>query len=286
MKENFASKKFRSVLIFALILAGGLGCFARPIYAQKNPLDFFQILQGLLTKGNTPETASFESRTKYIIETIRYRGVNFRMTPYRENFLRNTGASEQLITSIQQARLVTKTLAAGSAEYYFRQAGDCSDSDSKCRLDNYTKAIQINPKYLTAYSNRGLLYKGLGLKPLALADYNKAIELAPNFALVYINRGALYIAEKDFTLAVSDFNQALAINPRFATAYYNRGFARFNLGNIRQALADYNQAIEINPKYIDAYIERRQVYLKLGENEKAQADFQTAETLKSLLGEN
>lgn len=270
-------------LIFSLVFSSFLLIFPDQVKAQNNPLDFYQILRGLLTKGSTAETENFESRMKYIIETARRRGINFQMNSYRENFLRNVGASEELIYSLRQAKKIIKNISSESAEAYFRRAVACPETDTKCRINNYTKALQINPKYVDAYNNRGLIYKNMGLTEMALADYSRAIEFSPNYALVYINRGALYEFEKNYKLAINDYSQSIAINPRFATAYNNRGLAYFNLGNNQQALDDYNKAIEFNPKYIDAYLNRQQVYESLGEQEKARADFQKAKILQALV---
>ena len=46
-------------------------------------------------------------------------------------------------------------------------------------LDDYNKAIEINPQYAKAFNNRGIAKHDLGDKQGALEDYNKAIELNP-----------------------------------------------------------------------------------------------------------
>ena len=57
-------------------------------------------------------------------------------------------------------------------------------------ISYYTKAIEINPDYAAAYSNRGLAYHQQGNLPQAISDYTKAIEINPNYAEAYSNRGA------------------------------------------------------------------------------------------------
>ena len=51
-------------------------------------------------------------------------------------------------------------------------------------IAEYTKAIELDPKYTGAYSNRGLVYYGKKDYDRAIADYNKAIETDPKTGLV------------------------------------------------------------------------------------------------------
>ena len=52
-----------------------------------------------------------------------------------------------------------------------------------------TKAIELDPKYVFAYNNRGNAYEKKGEHDLAIADFDKAIEIDPKYAFAYDNRG-------------------------------------------------------------------------------------------------
>ena len=54
------------------------------------------------------------------------------------------------------------------------------------------KAIQLDTKFATAYSNRGSVRSTMGDNIGALEDYSKSIELDPNFTDPYYNRGIVY----------------------------------------------------------------------------------------------
>ena len=45
-------------------------------------------------------------------------------------------------------------------------------------IENFSKAIEINPKYAEAYNNRGLAYEKLGDTQNSIADYSKAVEFS------------------------------------------------------------------------------------------------------------
>jgi tetratricopeptide (TPR) repeat protein len=56
-------------------------------------------------------------------------------------------------------------------------------------MDDYTKSIELNPKYAEAYINRGNILNSEKRYDDAIRDFNKAIELRPDFPNSYFNRG-------------------------------------------------------------------------------------------------
>ena len=52
-------------------------------------------------------------------------------------------------------------------------------------IEDYTKAIQINPKNAKAYNSRGTVYYSKGLYDKAIEDYTKAIQINPQYAEAY-----------------------------------------------------------------------------------------------------
>ena len=61
----------------------------------------------------------------------------------------------------------------------------------------------------------------------AIQDYDKAIELNPNSAYAYNNRGyAKFQLQEDYQ-AIEDYDKAIELDPNYAQAYhYNRGVAK------------------------------------------------------------
>ncbi len=84
---------------------------------------------------------------------------------------------------------------------------------------NLTKAIELNPKYVEAYKNRGLAKNSNGDKVGAIADYSKAIDLDPKDASAYFNRGGVKKAKGDLDGSIADYSKAIELNPKYAHPY-------------------------------------------------------------------
>ncbi|MBF0277564.1 MAG: tetratricopeptide repeat protein [SAR324 cluster bacterium] len=120
-------------------------------------------------------------------------------------------------------------------------------SDPSSALENFNRALAINPDYPLALNNRGLLLNRQGKYGQAFQDFNRAVELLPNHAKAYNNRGEAFFRLNRNREALSDFERALQIEPNEAIYYSNIGSAHFRLGNFSQALANYDQALSLNP---------------------------------------
>ena len=79
-------------------------------------------------------------------------------------------------------------------------------------IDDCSKAIEIDPKESSAYTNRGAAYHVKYEFARAIADYTKSIEIHPS-ATRYYNRGLAYEKKGDKDLAIADFRSALGIDP-------------------------------------------------------------------------
>ena len=78
---------------------------------------------------------------------------------------------------------------------------------------------------LKSTTSRGVLKHKMGDKEGALEDYYKAISINPKNAEAYNSRGLLRTEMRDLEGALKDLNKAISINPNFDLAYFNpRGF--------------------------------------------------------------
>jgi len=79
--------------------------------------------------------------------------------------------------------------------------------------EDYTLAIQADPKNEKAWNNRGLAKRKRGDVDGAIADYTEAIRLAPRYSYAYMNRGLAWKAKGERDSAAADFERALETAP-------------------------------------------------------------------------
>lgn len=148
-------------------------------------------------------------------------------------------------------------------------------------IQEYSKAIDKDPRNAAAYNNRGIVYDDLEQYKRAIEDYDKAIELNPNNVLAYNNRGVAYDNLGEYEKAIEDYDKAIKLDPDYAAAYNNRGVIYNALGQYEKAIECYTQAIKLDPQYKTAYQNRAEAYRAIGKEELAEADEKAAEKCES-----
>jgi tetratricopeptide (TPR) repeat protein len=155
-------------------------------------------------------------------------------------------------------------------------------SGKRLAIQQFSKAIQLNPKYEYAYFVRAIAYNQIQDPQKSLSDFNQVIVLNPKNSNAYINRANLKKNKfNDIQGALADFNQAIILNPESSDAFNNRANLKYeNLNDIQGALSDFNQAISLNPKFSVAYNNRANLKdEKLNDIQGALSDYNQAISL-------
>jgi tetratricopeptide (TPR) repeat protein len=92
-------------------------------------------------------------------------------------------------------------------------------------LADLSRAAEIMPD-ARIFAGRAVVQRRLGKIAQAIEDYSKAISLNPKNADYYSARGALYRQQEDFDRALADFNEALKIAPQNATVLWTAASSR------------------------------------------------------------
>ncbi len=117
----------------------------------------------------------------------------------------------------------------------------------------YTKAIQLNPKFLKAYEGRASAYYVLKQYQPAIRDHDKVLELDPDNVSAYADRGVTKLEAGQYPSAAFDLGEAIRRKREsdfafdkdtLGMSYEHRGDAYMKMGNYRPAIADYSKAIE------------------------------------------
>jgi tetratricopeptide (TPR) repeat protein len=139
------------------------------------------------------------------------------------------------------------------------------NNDLEGAIDDYSNAIQYDPRKTDAYKYRGNCYRLLDKYDLAIQDYLKMIELNPDDAAGYRLLEFAYILNGNLDEAIETCEKTLSFNPNDLSAHFDKGFAKFKKKDYEGALIHFSKAIEIEPKYKDSYSLRFQCRLNLGD---------------------
>jgi tetratricopeptide (TPR) repeat protein len=114
----------------------------------------------------------------------------------------------------------------------------------------YTRAIELDSKFLPAYEERASDYLNLKQYPQALKDYERILALDPENVTAYADRGLARLETGRYLAAISDFGEAIRRkkdgDSYLPNLFEYQGDARVKLGEYRDAIADYTKAIELS----------------------------------------
>lgn len=143
-------------------------------------------------------------------------------------------------------------------------------------LQDYNRALLLQPGEYDAIMERGDLYARLGDHERAIFDYSTALGLQPRNPRAIIGRGRVFALKGELERAIEEYNAAITIEPKSVQPFASRAEALARLGRFAQALEDCNRVIEINPTSAYHYELRGHVHLMAGRLDPAINDYNRA----------
>lgn len=211
--------------------------------------------------------------TKHLLKAIEDPGIEIGMT------FRQVRVEVMKETDSRQVPWESSSL---TGEFYFAGEGDAEFYNTRGRqryekgeynkaVADYSRAIRLNPKFSSAYSNRALASHAMGDYDMAMADHDEAIRLDPNNAFAYDARGQTWVNKGVPEKARVDFSHSIRLDPDKAMVYNNRGVT-WSGSDHDKAIADFNRAIQLDPNCVMAYANRGTIWRDRGDFDKAMAD--------------
>ena len=160
--------------------------------------------------------------------------------------------------------------------FYNRGRANQENRNYDQAIQDYSRAIERDPKYSVAFNGRGSAYHAQKDYDRAIQDYDEAIRLNPNYALAFNNRGIAYRSKRENERAIQDYDRAIKLNLKYAAAFNNRGNVYRDMRDYDRAIQDYDEAIRLNPNYALALNNRGRAYRNKRDYERALADYEEA----------
>ncbi len=140
-------------------------------------------------------------------------------------------------------------------------------------LKHCDKSIELSgDSYYWTYQIRAQILLELGKLERARRDIEHALKIEPRAARVYLIRAEYNNILKKYTNVVSDCSLAIAYEPGLTGAYSLRGMAHAKLGNLKAASKDFDRVLGSFPNSKESLRARGIVAAQLGDFEQALED--------------
>jgi tetratricopeptide (TPR) repeat protein len=176
-------------------------------------------------------------------------------------------AGRQVVRHLKDGSTSEEALAANDRGVASFKKGEVDKA-----IADFTEAIRLNPKVVSAYVNRALAANTKGQLERALADCDAAIQLDPKLAVAYSVRGVAWERKDEHDKAIADCDQAIHLDPKLENAFVARAAAWLNKGELDKSLADCDQVIRLDANDPMAYVTRGRVWFNKGALDKVLAD--------------
>jgi tetratricopeptide (TPR) repeat protein len=143
-------------------------------------------------------------------------------------------------------------------------------------IQNYHKAIELDPRYQDPVENIGLSLAEQGKMEESIAYFRKALEMDPKNYKTLNNLGASLIVLERRQEAIQSLSESLRLNPYHAQAHNNLGVALSQEGRLDEAIDHFSTAVQLDPEYVQALNSLGIILAEQGRYEEAIEHFSAA----------
>jgi len=114
-------------------------------------------------------------------------------------------------------------------------------------IENYLKALELDPSYFNAHANLSLAYADAGNHELAIEHGHEAIRLNPDMAELYSNLGDIFREAGDLDSAEEFLIKAVTLKPGLVHAHFNLGMLYARKDDPENGLNSFYNVIALQP---------------------------------------
>jgi tetratricopeptide (TPR) repeat protein len=148
------------------------------------------------------------------------------------------------------------------------------------RLDEAMKIVQRFEPVLKddrdLYLIAGYVHAANNEKEAAVQDFTRALQIDPQMAVGYMNRGYVYNDMRLATKAEQDFRKALALNPQYGEARLGLAYALLQLRRSNEALKEAELASRLLPESESLHLVKAEAYRQRAMLTRAESEYRLA----------
>ncbi|MFQ5648473.1 MAG: tetratricopeptide repeat protein [bacterium] len=145
--------------------------------------------------------------------------------------------------------------------------------DYKEAIQNWVKAISLNPADPDYYFNLGIAFFELKNFIEAIENFNKALDLCPIYYKAHLILGTVYLKIRKFQKAEKYLQESLIFYPNHPLAYLNLGAVYSILKRYDDGIRMFLRSIELSSNEVRAHFGLAKIYSLRGEVDKANRYF-------------
>ena len=138
--------------------------------------------------------------------------------------------------------------------YYQLGLDESKKEDFTKAIENYKKALVLDPNFAFAYDNIGICYRRLNEYDKAIDAYEKSLKIDPNGTMPLLNIAVAYLYNKEYKKAVKSYEKLAKLEPNNPEVFYG-------IGNIyAQYLFDFEKALDNLCQAYNIYVRTKSPY--------------------------
>lgn len=141
-----------------------------------------------------------------------------------------------------------------SPPYFFIASNSFNAKNYKLSLTYYNLLEKADAKHKSLYYNRAQVKTALQDFNGSIEDYTKALQMQPGDYRILYNRGTIYSQIENYAAAEKDFADFILLKSDYPGAWYNLGLCKHNQNKLREACDDIKHASKLGHKDADAYL--------------------------------
>ena len=169
-------------------------------------------------------------------------------------------------------------------------AGRRKERDARKAIENFEKAIALDPNYASAYLGLAQAYQFLAIygnvpasetMPKSRAAILRALEISPDLAEAHVGLSSTELfMNRDHAAAERELQKALELNPNYAGAHRLNGMRLAFLGRNDEALAEFRKSIDLDPTLVTARINNAWALFYANRIDESDAELDVAQDLE------
>ncbi|MCW3125707.1 MAG: hypothetical protein JWO03_1365 [Bacteroidetes bacterium] len=233
-----------------------------PIIEYKNkpkyliPVDSLSQIKGefyLIRARQVLEKGDFKEGDKFLRKSLELNPNNAATWMLHADLCLTTGAVDKALKEY----LISGEIDSSNPKVFYNIALLFAKANDEQKAYKYfSKATDVNDKYLLAYMGRASVLMDQRDYEGAIQDYDKTLSINKYYSPAYKGRALAKMEARRFDDAVTDFNQYLEIEDPDGYVLYQRGIAKILSNNLLQGCLDLSSSMELGFKDAEKAIKK------------------------------